>query len=78
MNIASPPYLAPGELTFVDYELDVALVPSGEPEILDEEAFTEATVRYSYAPEFQTRCRQAVQDAVTLVRAWPVTPWEPM
>jgi protein associated with RNAse G/E len=73
VNIASPPTLAVGELSFVDHELDVALEPGGEPELWDEDEFDEAIVRYGYTPEFQARCRRAAEDAVEFVRQWPIT-----
>lgn len=70
VNIASPPIVGAGRLSYVDFELDVSRVPGGPIEILDEDEFAEACVRYGYAPEFQARCWRALDDARAVIAAW--------
>jgi len=40
------------------------------PEVVDEDEFAEAALRYGYSVEFQTACRRAVAEASELVSGW--------
>lgn len=69
-NIAGPPHLADGRLSYMDYELDVVGEPGQLPYVVDEDEFAEAVVRYGYSAELQAACWQAVEAAKQAVIAW--------
>lgn len=70
VHIASPPHRTEDGLAYHDYELDVQLSPGKAAEVLDEDEFAAAALRYGYSPEFQERCRQAVEEAKHLAETW--------
>lgn len=72
VHIASPTEVSGHRLIYTDLELDVVYHPGQPPEIVDEDEFAEAAVRYGYAPEFQAACRQAAGEAIDLVLGWQV------
>ena len=69
-NIASPPHLEDGRLSYVDYELDVVCEPGGSPRVVDEDEFAEAVLRYGYSAKLQAACRWAVEAAKGAALAW--------
>lgn len=70
VNINSLVQLEPGQLSYVDYELDVTLRPPGMARIVDQDEFAEAILLYGYTAEFQQYCYQAAEEAVHLANGW--------
>jgi protein associated with RNAse G/E len=70
IDVASPVIIAPGLLSFIDYELDVICQPGEAAQIVDELEFAEAIVKYGYTPEFQAYCRQAALAACAMAEGW--------
>jgi protein associated with RNAse G/E len=74
MNIASPPEWADGILKFKDHELDVSKYPPKPAEIVDEDEFAEAVVKYNYSQEFQEKMYAAAREALELAENWRAKP----
>jgi protein associated with RNAse G/E len=70
VHIASRPEWEDNQLCYTDYELDVVYFPGGALVIDDEDEFEQAIRTYDYSPDLQRACRQAVQEAVQLVKTW--------
>ncbi len=70
INVASPAFWAGDELHFTDYELEISKYVGQPGQIIDEDEFEEATVKYCYTPEFIAHCQQAAQDALALAEGW--------
>jgi len=74
VNIASPATIEGRRLSYTDYELDVVWKQGGKPHVRDEHEFEEAIHLYGYSPELQRAAWYAVDEALHLVRHWPVRP----
>lgn len=74
INIASPPELENGGMSFKDHELDVSKVFPGEARLVDEDEFAEAIVKYQYAQEFQEKLYAAAREALELADNWQAKP----
>jgi protein associated with RNAse G/E len=70
LNVASPPRIDGGELRYVDYELDVSLIPGQPAVIVDQDEFEEAIGAYGYSLDFQARCWKAAEEARQLAERW--------
>lgn len=70
INIASPPELEDGLLSFKDHELDVSRYPPKAAELIDEDEFAEAAVKYQYTQEFQNRMYSVAEEAIELANHW--------
>lgn len=66
INIASPPELEDGMMSFKDHELDVSKYPPKVAQLIDEDEFAEAAVKYQYTQEFQDRMYAAAKEALEL------------
>lgn len=62
LNIALPPLLAAGRLTFVDLELDLVITADLSCEVLDEDEFREHAARWHYPAALQARAWATVDD----------------
>lgn len=67
-HIASPVVLSDGEVSYIDYELDVTSIDG--PRLVDEDEFAEAVEQYGYSAELQARCYAAAADALTVMQRW--------
>ncbi|HRJ40960.1 MAG: DUF402 domain-containing protein [Caldilineaceae bacterium] len=67
-HIASPVVLSDGEVSYIDYELDVTNIDG--PRLVDEDEFVEAVEKYGYSAELQARCYAVAAEALTLVARW--------
>jgi protein associated with RNAse G/E len=74
INVASPPEWADGVLKFKDHELDISKYPPKPAEIIDEDEFAEAVLKYSYSPEFQDKMYAAAREALELAENWIAKP----
>lgn len=74
INVASPPEFENGMMSFKDHELDVSKYPPKAAELIDEDEFTEAAVKYQYSKEFQEKMYSAAKEAVELAESWKARP----
>ncbi len=74
INIAAPPEFEDGIMSFKDHELDVSKYPPNPAEIIDEDEFAEAVVKYHYTGEFQEKMYAAAREALTLAENWKAKP----
>jgi protein associated with RNAse G/E len=77
INIASTPQSGDASLCFKDYELDVFKYPSSPAELIDEDEFAEAAVKYQYTQEFQDRMYAVAEEALELANTWKAKPVPP-
>jgi protein associated with RNAse G/E len=74
INIASPPEFEDGVMSFKDHELDVSKVLPKAAQLIDEDEFAEAAVKYQYTQEFQDRMYSVAQEALELANKWKARP----
>lgn len=67
-HIASPAIFAGGEVSYIDYELDVTSIDG--PRVVDEDEFAEAVEKYGYSAKLRAQCYAAAAEALALVRRW--------
>jgi protein associated with RNAse G/E len=59
-NLASPPYLYKEVLTYIDYDLDVIMLPDGNIRIVDKEEYEYHKIVYHYSPLVQEKVEEAL------------------
>lgn len=74
INIASPPEWTEGILRFKDHELDISKYPPKPAEIVDEDEFAEAIIKYNYSPEFQEKIYAVAQETLGIAENWQAKP----
>lgn len=74
INIAAPPKFENGGMSFKDHELDVSKVFPGKAQIVDEDEFTEAAVKYQYSREFQEKMYSTANKCLELANHWQAKP----
>jgi protein associated with RNAse G/E len=74
LNIASPPEFENGVLSFKDHELDISKVLPNPAQLVDEDEFAEAIVKYNYSKEFQEKMYAAAEEARNLAENWQAKP----
>ncbi|WKZ40903.1 MAG: DUF402 domain-containing protein [Anaerolineales bacterium] len=74
VNIGSPAKFENGVLHFEDYELDVSKYPPNPAEIVDDDEFAEAVVKYSYPQEFQEKMYAVARKALEIADNWQAKP----
>jgi protein associated with RNAse G/E len=74
INIASPPEFENGMMSFKDHELDVTRYPSKAAQLIDEDEFAEAAVKYQYTQEFQDRMYAVAEEVLELANTWKARP----
>jgi len=74
INIVSPPDFKNGIMSFKDHELDVVRYPPKTAELIDEDEFTEATIKYQYTKEFQDKMYVVAEEALELANHWKARP----
>jgi protein associated with RNAse G/E len=77
INIASPPVFEDGMMSFKDHELDVSKYPPKAAQLIDEDEFAEAAVKYQYTQEFQDRMYAVAGEALELANTWKAKPVPP-
>jgi protein associated with RNAse G/E len=75
INIASPPEFENGIMSFKDHELDVSRYVPKPAELVDEDEFAEAAVKYHYSQEFQDKMYSAAKEALVLANTWEARPF---
>ena len=74
LNIAAPPIFENGIMSFKDHELDVSRYVPKPAELVDEDEFAEAAVKYQYSKEFQEKMYAAAKEALDLANHWEARP----
>lgn len=74
INIASPPEFENDAMNFKDHELDVIKYPLKPAQLIDEDEFAEAAVKYQYSKEFQEQMYLAANEALELANHWKARP----
>ena len=74
INIAAPPEFENGLMSFKDHELDVSKYVPKPAELVDEDEFAEAVVKYQYNQEFQEKMYMAAREAMELAENWKAKP----
>ncbi len=72
-NVAMPPSLDGGVLTYVDLDIDVLVKPDSSYRVLDLDDFEENASRYGYSPEVQEKAHAALAEVIRLIetRSFP-------
>ncbi|MEK8131127.1 DUF402 domain-containing protein [Paenibacillus filicis] len=68
-NVASPPYVSGRVVTYIDYDLDVIRLPSGEVYVVDQEEYERHKQMYHYPEIVDTKAKQGLERLLTLVRS---------
>jgi uncharacterized protein len=67
-NIASPPYVSGGSvITYIDYDLDVILLPDGTVHVVDEDEYERHKSMYHYSPAVEEKVKQGLEDLLGIV-----------
>ena len=74
INVASPPEFKNGIMSFKDHELDVSRYVPKPAELIDEDEFAEAAIKYQYSQEFQDKMYIAANEALELANHWEAKP----
>jgi protein associated with RNAse G/E len=74
INMASPPEFENGMMSFKDHELDVSRFPPKAAQLIDEDEFAEAAVKYQYTQEFQDKMYSVAEEALELANTWIAKP----
>jgi protein associated with RNAse G/E len=74
INIASPPWFEDGVMNYTDHELDVSKYPPSAAQLIDEDEFAEAVVKFQYTDEFQQKMYRAAREAIDLANHWQARP----
>jgi protein associated with RNAse G/E len=59
-NVASPPYVYGNILTYIDYDLDLILTPSGDKFLVDQDEYERHKISFHYSPVVEEK----VQDGL--------------
>jgi len=74
INIASPPEFENSMMSFKDHELDVSRFPPKAAQLIDEDEFAEAVIKYQYTQEFQDKMYSVAEEAIELANHWKARP----
>ncbi len=67
-NIASPPYVSGNVITYIDYDLDVILLPDGTVHVVDREEYERHKLVYHYSPEVEEKAKQGMKALMERIR----------
>ncbi|MFC0215589.1 DUF402 domain-containing protein [Paenibacillus chartarius] len=60
-NVASPPYVTGNVLTYIDYDLDVILLPNGDVQVVDEEEYERHRIHYHYSEAVHLKVQRGLE-----------------
>lgn len=66
-NINMPPVVSDRRLDFVDLDIDIVIRPDGSVQVLDEDEFAAASVRFGYSPEIVEKVKEARSEILQLL-----------
>ncbi len=75
LNIASPPRFDSDGMSFTDHELDVSRRLPHAAQLVDEDEFAEAAIKYRYTEAFKGRMYAAAIEAIKLAERWTARPF---
>jgi protein associated with RNAse G/E len=61
-NVASPPFLNNGVITYIDYDLDVIRMPNGAVHVVDQEEYEQHKLLYRYSSMVDHKVKQGLKD----------------
>ncbi len=67
-NVTTPLTVQPGQLNYVDLDLDVTVQPDGDIQLLDCDEFELHQKLYDYPPEITQRAEEAADELMELAR----------
>jgi hypothetical protein len=67
-NIASPPYVNGGVLTYIDYDLDVIRLPDGSIQVVDEDEYEEHRRQYQYPDQVDRKVKWGLDQLLYRLR----------
>lgn len=74
INVASQPEWTNGVLKFKDHELDISKYPPKPAELIDEDEFAEAVLKYNYSTEFQDKMYAIARESLEIAENWNAKP----
>jgi uncharacterized protein len=60
-NIASPPYISHNVVTYIDYDLDVVVLPNGDVHVVDRDEYEQHKQEYHYSAVVQDKVQQGLE-----------------
>lgn len=66
-NLASPAYITDGVLTYIDYDLDVIVLPNGEVRVVDQDEYEQHKLEYHYPAIVQDKVKQGLDSLLGLI-----------
>ncbi|MBP1157537.1 MULTISPECIES: DUF402 domain-containing protein [unclassified Paenibacillus] len=67
-NVASPPYVCGKVITYIDYDLDVIRMPSGEIYVVDQDEYEQHKQLYHYSSIVDGKVKQGLKGLLARVR----------
>lgn len=61
-NIASPPYVYEDVLTYIDYDLDLIVTPSGDRFLVDQDEYDRHRISYRYDSAVEAKVKEGLMD----------------
>lgn len=68
-NINMPPILQNSVLDYIDLDIDILVKPDMTFEVLDEDEFTENSLKYGYDPKTIGKVKNSIQNIFSLIKA---------
>jgi uncharacterized protein len=66
-NVASPAYIVDPVLTYIDYDLDVIVLPSGEVRVVDQDEYEEHKLVYDYPVIVQDKVQKGLDSLLNRI-----------
>jgi protein associated with RNAse G/E len=60
-NVASPPFINNNVVTYIDYDLDVVMMPNGDVHVLDRDEYEQHKVEYHYSAVVQDKVERGLE-----------------
>ena len=68
-NIASPPYMQDDILTYIDYDLDVIVLPDGTVQVVDQADYEHNKALYHYSELVEKKVNGGLEDLLARIKA---------
>ena len=68
-NVASPPYVYGNVLTYIDYDLDLIVTPTGEKILVDQDEYERHRQCYHYSPIVEQKVQEGLLELTARVDA---------
>lgn len=67
-NIASPPYISEGVITYIDYDLDVIVTPDGYIQVVDQEEYEQHKLTYHYSDMVERKVKRGLDSLLARLK----------